>query len=308
MESKNDIYNIIPQKYFPATLFFKTGIGKEELAGELSKSDLKYPLIGKPDIGGRGRGVEKLETMNDVIVYTQKSKVDFLLQEYIPYNNEVGIFYYRYPNEDSGHISGIVGKEFLTLHGDGSSTMKELLKKDKRFVLQLPSLQKTYGQKLETILLKDEEYLLVPYGNHARGARFIDISNLIDEQLTTTIDSVCKEIPGFYFGRMDVKYNTWEELKEGKNFSIIEVNGAGSEPTHIYDPKHSVFFAWKEIIRHLNILLRISRYNHRHKKIAYLGFKEGLKMLRENSEYGKLLLKETKPAEDAKLISLIQLA
>ena len=107
---------------------------------------------------------------------------------------------------------------------------------------------------------------------------------------------------------MDVKYNTWEELKEGKNFSIIEVNGAGSEPTHIYDPKHSVFFAWKEIIRHLNILLRISRYNHRHKKIAYLGFKEGLKMLRENSEYGKLLLKETKPAEDAKLISLIQLA
>src|SRR5258708_34374610 len=112
--------------------------------------------------------------------------------------------------------------------------MEELLKKDKRFVLQLPFLKKSYDKKLETILLKDEEYLLVPYGNHARGAKFIDISNLIDKQLTDTMDGVCKEIPYFYFGRMDIKYNTWEELKEGKNFSIIEVNDAGSETTHIY--------------------------------------------------------------------------
>jgi hypothetical protein len=307
MESKKEIYNIIPQEYYPQTLFFKAGTDKHTIINELYESNLRYPLIGKPDIGGRGRGVKKLETINDVINYTQKSLTDFLLQEFIPYNNEVGIFYYRYPNEDKGHISGIVAKEFLTLVGNGSSTMEELLKKDKRFILQLPSLQKYYGKKLKTILLKDEEYLLVPYGNHARGAKFIDISNLIDKQLTDTIDKICKEIPEFYFGRMDIKYDNWQELKDGKNFSIIEVNGAGSEPTHIYDPKHSIFFAWKEIIRHLNILLKISRYNHKHQKIPYLSFKEGVKMLHENSEYGKLWLKERETAEDA-INNLIALA
>jgi hypothetical protein len=41
-------------------------------------------------------------------------------------------------------------------------------------------------------------YLLVSYGNHVRGAKFIDASNLIDEQLTRTIDLVCQQVNGFF--------------------------------------------------------------------------------------------------------------
>jgi hypothetical protein len=36
-----------------------------------------------------------------------------------------------------------------------------------------------------------------------------------------------------------------EELEQGINFSIVELNGAASEPTHIYDPKHSLFLHGK---------------------------------------------------------------
>ncbi|MEQ1554586.1 MAG: hypothetical protein ABL929_10425, partial [Ferruginibacter sp.] len=79
----------------------------------------------------------------------------------------------------------------------------------------------------------------------------------------------------------DIMYSNWQELVAGKNLSIIELNGAGSEPTHIYDPKHSIFFAWKEIARHLKILYRISVYNHTKNKIPYLSFKNGLKMFKE---------------------------
>ncbi len=130
---------------------------------------------------------------------------------------------------------------------------------------------------------------MVPYGNHARGAKFIDLTDLADEQLTNSIDAVCKQVKDFYFGRMDVRYNTWEELKQGKNFSIIELNGAGSEPTHMYDPKHSLFFAWKEIIRHWNILWRISRQNHQGYNMPYLDFSSGVKMFKENNEYVKTI-------------------
>lgn len=289
MESKKAIYDIVPEAYYPPTLFFKAGTATGEIFVAIQKGKLKFPLVGKPDIGMQGLSVKKLETENDVIEYALGSKVDFLIQEFVPFKNEVGIFYYRYPNEMKGHISGVVSKEFLSVTGDGFTTVIELLKQDKRYVLQLPVLKKTHGEKLNKILEKGEEFLLVPYGNHVRGAKFVDASHLIDEQLTNSIDAVCRQVSGFYYGRLDVRYNTWEELREGRNFSIIELNGAGSEPTHIYDPRHSIFFAWKEIIRHLNILWKISRINHRRLRKPYMKIKAGLQMLRDNKQYVKLI-------------------
>ena len=70
-------------------------------------------------------------------------------------------------------------KEFLTVKGDGQSTIEELLKKEKRFILQLESLQKVYGAVLQHILPKNETKELVPYGNHARGAMFLDDTHLV---------------------------------------------------------------------------------------------------------------------------------
>jgi hypothetical protein len=90
---------------------------------------------------------------------------------------------------------------------------------------------------------------------------------------------------GFYFGRLDIRFNNWDELCAGRNFSVIELNGAGSEPAHIYDPKHSIFFGWKEIIRHLNLLYHISRENKQMKKVSYLSLKEGVNLFRENAAY-----------------------
>ena len=289
MESKKEIYDLIPGKYYPTTIFFKKDISINKVIAAIEKEGIQFPLIGKPDIGMQGLAVKKLENWNDLDKYVSDTEVDFLVQEFVPFENEVGIFYYRYPNESKGHISGIVEKEFLAVTGDRISSIEELLQKEKRFVLQLPVLKKTYGDELKKILEKEEKYLLVPYGNHVRGAKFIDASDRIDEELIHSMDRVCQQVKGFYFGRLDIRYNTWEELKRGKNFSIIELNGAGSEPTHIYDPGHSIFFAWKEIIRHWKILWRISRFNHRNEKIPFMKTSSGLKMFRENKKYIKLI-------------------
>ena len=289
MESKKAIYDIIPDVYYPATLFFRVGTTSCDVLDRIRQRQLRFPLVGKPDIGMQGLSVKKLETEKDLIEYSLGSKVDFLIQEFVPFKNEVGIFYYRYPNEMNGRISGIVSKEFVSVTGDGVLTITELLKKDKRYVLQLQVLKKTYGVTLNRILPVGEEFVLVPYGNHIRGAKFVDASHLIDQQLTNSIDAVCRQVRGFYYGRMDIRYNTWEELREGKSFSIIELNGAGSEPTHIYDPKHSIFFAWKEIVRHLNILWKISTMNHRQLKRPYMKIRVGLQMLRDNKKYIKLI-------------------
>ena len=293
MESKNDIYDIIPTKFYPVTLFFKAGSKRSDLINELSNSTLQFPLIGKPDIGGKGRGVKKLCTIDEAVEYATESKVDFLLQEFVSYKNEAGIFYCRFPDQPKGFISGIVIKEFLTVTGDGRSTIEELLRKEKRFILQLPSLKNLYKEKLQQVLKRGEECLMVPYGNHARGAKFIDAHYMINGTLTDAIDNICKQIPGFYYGRLDIRFNIWGDLSKGKNFSIIELNGAGSEPTHIYDPAHSIFFAWKEIIRHWGILYSISKLNHKFHKIPYMKFQLGMQMLRENNRHIKLITKES---------------
>lgn len=283
----------MPQEYYPPTMFFKAGMKEQDLLWHLQQRKPVYPVIGKPDIGGRGKGVKKLFSAREVLDYANDSQVDFLLQEFVPYKYEVGIFYYRFPNEDKGHISGIVSKEFLTVEGDGISTTEELLHKNKRFILQLQVLKATFGEALNEVLPKGEKKILVPYGNHARGAKFIDVSYLADNKLTAMIDTVCKKIPHLYFGRLDIMYNDWDEMKEGRGFAIVEVNGAGSEPTHIYDPGHSIFFAWKEIIRHWRILNKISRQNHKLLKLPYMRFKDGLQMFKENAAYEKIF-KEVK--------------
>jgi len=284
-----DIYNILPEGYYPETLFFSANTRAESVTESIYSNHFNYPLIGKPDIGMQGKSVKKIENISALLDYAWQSKVDFLVQEFVPYENEVGIFYYRYPGEPTGRISGIVGNEFLSVTGDGVSTMEALLLMEKRYVLQLPVLRKTYGVELNRILKDGEKLLLVPYGNHVRGAKFIDSSQLIDDKLSSTIDHICRQVPGFYYGRLDIRYQSWEDLKEGKSFSIIELNGAGSEPTHMYDPRHTIFFAWREIIRHLNILARISRINHRLLKQPYMNFTAGLQMLRANKEYVKLI-------------------
>ncbi len=290
LESKKEIYDLIPTKYYPTTLLFEPGISNKALLEDLKRSTISFPLIAKPDIGMRGIGVEKINTKEALLCYAEKSNVAFLIQDFVSFEQEVGIFYVRMPNELSGTITGIVGKEFMTVKGDGSSTILALLKKDSRSVLQIPYFQKNEPTTLTQILDNQEEKLLVPYGNHARGAKFIDISNLNSAKLTDSIDNICKQIPHFYFGRLDIRFENWEALTNGTCLSIIELNGAGSEPTHIYDPSHSVFFAWKEIIRHWKLLQKVSILNHQNLKIPYMDIKTGLQMLNENRRYVKKLI------------------
>lgn len=280
-ESKEDIYPMIPSCLTPLSFFFKLPISADEVIETVLKNGLSFPLVAKPNKGGKGKGVKIIRDEPALRSYIDNAIMDFHVQEFVPFNKEVGIFYYRYPGEDTGKISGIVRKEFLKVTGDGKSSIGQLVNKNKRAILQLQSIKKMHGNELMRVLAAGEDFVLVPYGNHARGAMFIDDTHLADPQMEKIIDETCKKISGFYFGRLDIRYNDWEEFRQGKNFSIIEVNGAGSEPTHIYDPAHSIFFAWKELTRHWNIMYKISRINHANGH-PYLNWKQGTKMFRQD--------------------------
>lgn len=273
-ESKKEIYDLIPQKYYPKTDLILENTSFENVHNILKKSEIKFPFIAKPDIGLRGSAVKKINSIDELSKYASQANFDFLLQELIPFENEIGVFYVRFPDEKLGKITGIVCKEFLIVTGDGKSDIESLLKQNPRHEMQLQTLKNEYGSKLHNILPFGEKLNLVPYGNHIRGAKFLDDSHLISDKLNAVFNEICSQIDGFYFGRLDIMFSNYEDLENGKNFQIVELNGSGSEPTHIYDPKHSIFFAWKELWRHIYFMYKISVHNHKN-GVAYLSRKEG---------------------------------
>ncbi|MBP9213523.1 MAG: ATP-grasp domain-containing protein [Chitinophagaceae bacterium] len=284
MESKKKIADLIPANFQPTTLYFEPATNVNYIIQQLNEHQINYPFIVKPDVGGRGRGVSKVNNETELISVVQKFQLAFIIQPFIGYEHEIGLFYVRYPNQPKGKITGIVKKEFVQVIGNGKNTIEELLLQNKRYILQIDALRNLCANKLPIVLENGKKEVLLQFGNHARGSLFLDTSHWVDEQLEESFNKICNQINGFYYGRMDIKYESLELLKQGKNFSIIELNGSGSEPTHIYDPKHSLFFAWKEIIRHWDMMYKISMLNKKN-GIAFMSFSDGKKMFKDNAAY-----------------------
>lgn len=288
-ESKIKIYDLIPQKYYPTTQLISSKSDFEAAMQQQSVANISFPFIAKPDIGLRGSGVKKINSIADFQAYHHKADFNYLIQNLIPYSNEMGVFYVRYPNETTGRITGIVAKEFFIVEGDGVATIEQLIVQNPRFAFQLQAIQKEANFDMKEVLKVGEQRNLVPYGNHARGAKFLDASEWITPKLTATFNEICTQIDGFYFGRLDVMYESVEGLENGQNFKIVEINGAGSEPTHIYDPKHSLFFAWKELARHITYMFQISVQNHK-AGFSYLTFNEGMEEYRLHIEQSRKII------------------
>ncbi len=288
MESKKEIYDLIPPEYYPKTILIQPNDDLETILQRINSENIQFPLIAKPDIGLRGTAVKKVSNADELASYFSKANFNVLIQSLIPYENEIGLFYVKLPNQP-GKITGIVAKEFMILTGNGKNTIRELLHQDKRYLLQLEVLEQEYKEKLNTILNKGETINLVPYGNHCRGTKFVDASHEITPEMIESFNTICNQIEGFYFGRMDIMYQSYEDLAQGKNFQIIEINGAISEPTHMYDPKHSLLFGWKELTRHFHYMYLISKNNHK-KGVKYLTFKEGVREFKKHQKYYNTIL------------------
>ena len=257
-DSKMEIYNLLPAGLYPKTAL----IQKNELTNFekiLIDNKIKFPFIVKPDIGLRGIDVQKANTIEELIQYGKKAKGNFLIQELIDLPNEIGLFYCRLPREKSGKITGITLKNFLTVEGNGKDNIEQLMKKNLRFEMQISKTRNKINHN--EVIPKHEKRCLVPFGNHNRGTEFLDGKEYITDKLEFTFDNILNKIPGFYYGRLDIRFNTFDELAKGVNFSIIELNGAKSEPTHIYDTKHSFWYGQREIFRHQKIFRQIIKMN-----------------------------------------------
>ena len=274
-ESKADILDQISDEFKPKTLFVSALSSLHAVMNQLATRGLAYPVIAKPNVGERGWRVEKIENEEGLANYVQSNSVDFLIQEYVDEPLELGVFYYRMPGQPQGVVSSIVQKEFLTIRGNGRNCIEELIGQNERAVLQLPALREKYGNIFHQIPAPGETITLVHIGNHSRGTKFLDANHLITPELTRVFDRISQSIDGFYFGRYDLRCRSVADLYAGKHIRILELNGAGAEPAHIYQPGFSLREAYRVLFHHWRVLYDISRENHR-RGVAYMTLREAV--------------------------------
>ncbi|MDF1516370.1 MAG: D-alanine--D-alanine ligase [Lutibacter sp.] len=263
LESKYKTIQMLPSDYSPITIYVEKDENIQDILPKIIKNNINFPLIIKPDIGFRGLLVSKIKNEAELSFYLKKyNSINLIIQEFVDYKNECGIFYHRIPGEKTGKITSVTLKKYLTAIGDGYSTLLELILNNERAKHYSEYISEINKDRLQMIPILNEKVVLNIIGNHSKGTQFINGNHLINSELENFLDNLNAEIEGWNYGRIDVKYNNFEELLKGENLKIIEINGIISEPTHIYDPsKGSYFTALKSIKNHWKLIYLIGVKN-----------------------------------------------
>ena len=259
LSSKNKALQNIPKEWVPKTLLVNPEEDFSRIKKGLQKEKIKFPLIVKPDMGERGKGVEIIPQLSDLENHIAGlPKEPYLIQEYIEYPLELGILFY-WDLEGKPQISSIGSKSFCHVIGNGKDPFKALVKKNPRLATRIPLLEKRFKKEWETILPKDKHLLIEPIGNHNRGTTFLDGRNYYSKELLDWTANCARQIPGFDYGRFDIKIKDKNAFKRKKNIKIMEVNGVNSEPIHIYDPNYSIWNAYRDIFFQMKIIFDLSQ-------------------------------------------------
>jgi hypothetical protein len=231
----------------------------------LQAAGLALPVVAKPDLGCRGAGVKLVRTAADLEAYLRgfPPAASLLLQRLVPFEGEAGIFYCRRPGEATGRIVSVTLKYFPHVIGDGRRTLRELILADPR-AGRLPHLYLgRHRERLDTVPPAGEPVRLAFAGSHSRGAIFRNGSHLVTPAMEARFEALARALPEFHFGRFDVRFESFERVQAGEGFTIVEVNGAGAESTHIWDRGTGLLQAWGALMRQYRWLFEIGAANRR---------------------------------------------
>jgi hypothetical protein len=218
--------------------------GPESLAAALSamrEAGLVFPVVAKPDLGWCGYGVRRIDGSLQLADYLARYPAGerLMLQRYLDEPGEAGIFYLRHPDQETGRLLGILLRHYPQVTGDGMRDVAQLVEADRRLrrAVRNPGHECRYdGSRVPA---SGETVRLSLIGSTRVGGRYEDGTAQATDELTATIDAIARDMPDFHAGRFDVRYRNLHELRRGV-FTIMEVNGAGSEAVHAWDPKYSI--------------------------------------------------------------------
>jgi hypothetical protein len=287
-ETKREMYEQLPVGIYPHSIYIKHNIIFQEVEKQLFESGLEYPFAVKPDAGMMGFMFRKINNREELQQYHHKMPADYIIQELVNFPLEVSVFYYRFPDSLSGTITGFIKKEFLQVVGDGVSTLENLIDNYGRATFRIDEVKSKHHEMLNIIVPKGKNYILSYALNLSRGGKLVSLEHQKDAKLLRVFDDISLYTKQFYYGRYDIKCASIESLKEGIDFSIIEFNGCGAEPHHIYGNGNTLLQAYSIVLKHWKVLFEISRFNHK-RGIQYWDYKRGKTFLKNARAHFKIL-------------------
>ncbi len=282
------MYEQLPPDLYPATIYVVPGQSIYQIEQQLNAAGITYPFAVKPQVGMQGMMFRKINNEAQLARYHRQMPAEYVLQNLVDMPMEFSVFHIRYPDEKRGKITGFILKEYLAVTGDGRHTLLQLIRQHPRAKYREEEMKVRHAAHLQEVIADGKQYFLSMAGNHNRGARFINLHREIDDALGEVFDAISNESNCFYYGRYDLKCTSVEELKAGKNIQILEYNGTGAEPNHIYDCGMGYLQALKVIVHHWEDMYRIGRINLK-KGVRYWSFNEGRKHLKKAHRFFKIL-------------------
>ena len=204
-------------------------------------ANLQFPVVAKPDLGWCGFGVRRIDDSSGLHDYLERYPhgAALMLQQYLAAPGEAGLFYMRHPDHSCGQLLGILLRHYPQVVGDGASNIAQLIKRDGRLQRTTQSDEHECSYEPGNIPAEGEIVRLSLIASTRVGGRYEDGSDHATSALTAAVDAIARDMHQFHAGRFDVRYETLEDLRRGQ-FTIMEVNGAGSEAVHAWDPKYSI--------------------------------------------------------------------
>lgn len=286
---KKEIYDHLPVETYPKTIYIQPAWTIHEVEALVKESGFNFPVAVKPDIGMMGLMFRKINKLEELALYHETMTTEYILQELVQYPIEVSVFYYRMPGQQKGNITGFVRKEALEVMGDGKSTLEKLIEGlEGRPGFKVEEWKLKHRNRLREVIAAGEIFKLSWVANLSRGARLVSLEDEKDERLLQVFDNLSHRAKHFYYGRYDLKCSSVSDLKEGKNFYILEFNGTGAEPHHMYGNGNNLLQAFVIIVYHWNKLFTIARYHHK-KGIKYPSLKQGITFTKKANRHFKKL-------------------
>ncbi|WP_159016006.1 hypothetical protein [Cognatiluteimonas profundi] len=242
----------------------RTGLAPSTVTARMRAADLCFPVVAKPDIGWCGYGVRLLEDQSGLADYIARFPrgETFLLQRYLPDPGEAGLFYMRDPGAPAGRLIGILLRHYPSVTGNGVDMIDELVARDARLRRATTNPLHECRYDPRRIPAAGEVVRLSTVASTRVGGAYEDGTDYATPALVARVDAIARDMGEFLVGRFDVRYRTLERLQAGE-FIIMEVNGAGSEAVHAWDPRYSIRAAYRIVFAKQRLLFRISAANRR---------------------------------------------
>ena len=272
-ESKRAILDQFGPAAEVVTADYIVDVGDDAASGErLSRSlvamqeqGVAFPVVAKPDIGKRGAGVKVAENEAALAAYLENfpADADVMIQSLVEWEGEAGVFFIREPGQSRGQIFSLTLKYLPYVEGDGVKTLRQLIENDPRASQVKELYFERHSDQLDTVVPAGVATRLAFSGSHCRGAVFKDGGQLVTDAMVDTFNKIADDIPEFYFGRFDVRFADVESLQRGEDFRIIELNGGGSEATHVWDGRNTLLAAYKTLSTQYRLLWKIGNMNRK---------------------------------------------